>query len=190
MNRFVISIGELCTGCGACEVGCVEVHEAAGLQAYPRLHESMTVQGPMHVPCRHCEDAPCVEVCPVGAITHGDHKIDLNESICIGCTMCALACPFGAIEMHGSSMQSQQLPSPRLRDGYTLAEVLPPPTSLLDWAAGVRSVAVKCDLCYFRADGPRCVEVCPTKALRVIDTKSFAKAAASKRRRTKESTSP
>ncbi len=191
MNRFVISIGELCTGCGACEVGCVEVHEAAGLQAYPRLHESMTAQGPMHVPCRHCEDAPCVEVCPVAAITHGEHSIDLNESICIGCTMCALACPFGAIGTYGSLPQSQQLNPhrPHFHDNVATAEVLPSPRSLLDWTAGVRTVAVKCDLCFFRPEGPRCVEVCPTRALRIIDTESFAEADASRRRQTEELTS-
>ena len=94
----------------------MEVHAAVGLQAYPRLHETKTSHGIVHIQCRHCEDAPCAEVCPVAAITHGDNTIDLNESTCIGCKMCALACPFGAIASYGSSPQSQQLPH-HLRNG-------------------------------------------------------------------------
>ncbi len=177
MIHFVISLAELCKGCGACEVACTEAHAAIGLQTYPRLHEAKTPQGIMHVHCRHCEDAPCAGVCPVGAITHGDGTIDLNESTCIGCKMCALACPFGAIEAHGSSPESQQL-TDHLHNGVTAPL---PPGSLLDWSIGVRTVAVKCDLCYFHPEGPRCVEVCPTQALRIVDNESLAKAVASKR---------
>lgn len=176
MNHFVIASTELCKACGACETACVEVHAAAGLQAHPRLHAVETAQGMMHLHCRHCEDAPCAEVCPVAAITHGANSIDLNESTCIGCKMCALACPFGAIEAHGSSTESQQL--------NFEWEMAASPTSLLDWSVGVRTVAVKCDLCYFRAEGPRCVEQCPTQALRIVDSKWLAEA-----RRTAELTS-
>ena len=188
MNRFIVTVADRCTACGACEVACVNVHAAAGLQAYPRLHESRAAQRPTHVQCRHCEDAPCAEVCPVGAITRGDDSIVINESICIGCRMCALACPFGAIETSGSSLWSQQLPV--YLDGEIAASDLPPPTSLLDWSAGVRTVAVKCDLCYFRPKGPKCVEVCPTQALRIVDSESLANVVASKRRQTEELTSP
>jgi len=41
--------------------------------------------------------------------------------------------------------------------------------SLLAWNIGQKSVAVKCDLCYFREQGPACVEACPHKALVLID---------------------
>lgn len=180
MNRFVIAEAKLCTGCGTCEAACVEVHEQVGLQAYPRLHVTETPQGTMPVQCRHCEDAPCAKVCPVAAITHGAGLIELNESTCVGCKMCALACPFGAIEPHGTSPQSQQLPHPPYVGAAlpselpTTQEVPVPLSSLLDWAPGVRTVAVKCDLCYFRAEGPRCIEVCPTKALRLVDGGSLA----------------
>ena len=145
------------------------------MQAYPRLHTVAASPG-MHIQCRHCEDAPCAEVCPVAAITHGESSIDLNEGTCIGCKMCALACPFGAIEAHGSSTESQQLQHHRGEVPATASLI-----SLLDWSIGVRTVAVKCDLCRFRAEGPRCVEVCPTQALRVVDSKSLAEAAAAKR---------
>ena len=187
MNRFVVAEAKLCTGCGTCEAACVEVHERVGLQAYPRLHVTKTPQGTMPVQCRHCEDAPCAKVCPVAAITHGEGMIELNESTCVGCKMCALACPFGAIEPHGTSPQSQQLPQLPYAGTAVPSELLPqevsaPLSSLLAWAAGVRTVAVKCDLCYFRPDGPRCVEVCPTKALRLVDSDSLAASTHAKQR--------
>ncbi|MEN3039423.1 MAG: 4Fe-4S dicluster domain-containing protein, partial [Candidatus Kryptonium sp.] len=49
--------------------------------------------------CVHCEDAPCVAVCPTSAI-YRDIETNLvvyNTAKCIGCWQCAMACPFGAI---------------------------------------------------------------------------------------------
>ena len=50
--------------------------------------------------CLHCEDAPCVTVCPTGAsYKRGEDGIVLvNEDTCIGCGLCAWACPYGARE--------------------------------------------------------------------------------------------
>jgi sulfite dehydrogenase (quinone) subunit SoeB len=51
--------------------------------------------------CLHCEDAPCVTVCPTGASYKRveDGIVLVNESACIGCGLCAWACPYGAREM-------------------------------------------------------------------------------------------
>ena len=35
-------------------------------------------------------------------------------------------------------------------------------------------VAVKCDLCYFREEGPACIQVCPTKALSLVEPKDIS----------------
>jgi hydrogenase-4 component A len=40
---------------------------------------------------------------------------------------------------------------------------------LLAWEPGVKSIAVKCDLCGFRESGPVCAEVCPTEAIVLVD---------------------
>lgn len=57
----------------------------------------------VHFPksCLHCEDAPCVTVCPTGASYKRveDGIVLVNESNCIGCGLCAWACPYGAREM-------------------------------------------------------------------------------------------
>jgi len=57
----------------------------------------------VHFPksCLHCEDAPCVTVCPTGASykRSEDGIVLVDESMCIGCGLCAWACPYGAREM-------------------------------------------------------------------------------------------
>ena len=51
--------------------------------------------------CLHCEDAPCVTVCPTGASYKRveDGIVLVNEDACIGCGLCAWSCPYGAREM-------------------------------------------------------------------------------------------
>src|SRR5690606_15495911 len=57
----------------------------------------------LHFPrsCLHCEDAPCVTVCPTGASYKRaeDGIVLVNEDRCMGCGLCAWACPYGAREM-------------------------------------------------------------------------------------------
>ena len=57
----------------------------------------------VHLPksCLHCEDAPCVTVCPTGASYKraADGIVLVDEDACIGCGLCAWACPYGAREM-------------------------------------------------------------------------------------------
>ncbi|MEM6972701.1 MAG: 4Fe-4S dicluster domain-containing protein [Pseudomonadota bacterium] len=57
----------------------------------------------VHFPksCLHCEDAPCVTVCPTGASYKRveDGIVLVNEDDCMGCGLCAWACPYGAREL-------------------------------------------------------------------------------------------
>ncbi|WGH78452.1 4Fe-4S dicluster domain-containing protein [Jannaschia ovalis] len=63
----------------------------------PRL--AQTVHFPKS--CLHCEDAPCVTVCPTGASYKRveDGIVLVNEDACMGCGLCAWACPYGAREV-------------------------------------------------------------------------------------------
>ena len=178
MNRFVIAEPKLCIGCNTCMAACTVVHKAEGLQSLPRLTVTRTEVGTAPILCRHCEDAPCARVCPVGAITHQDDAIVLNETTCIGCKLCAIACPFGAITPHGTSTAGV---AGTYDNAPTQSATLNP---LLAWEIGVRSVAVKCDLCAFLEDGPVCVKVCPTHAMFVVDDRALDVAGDAKRKAT------
>ena len=61
----------------------------------------------VHFPksCLHCDDAPCVTVCPTGASYKRaeDGIVLVNEEACIGCGLCAWACPYGAREMDAAA---------------------------------------------------------------------------------------
>ncbi|XBS70715.1 4Fe-4S dicluster domain-containing protein [Acerihabitans sp. KWT182] len=185
MNRFVIAEPQRCIGCNTCMAACAQVHKAVGLQSHPRLTVTRTDEQTAPLLCRHCEDAPCARVCPVNAITHGPDCILLNESLCIGCKLCALACPFGAITPSGSKPVNMPAMFEHFIPSQQMADVPESPANmhpLLSWNAGIRSVAVKCDLCDFHPDGPQCVRVCPTDALILVSDGAVEQASLSRRR--------
>jgi sulfite dehydrogenase (quinone) subunit SoeB len=114
---------DTCVGCHACVVACKgwnDASQTSGLNdadpygAAPegaflnRVHsyEIQPDQGLarlVHLPksCLHCDDAPCVTVCPTGASYKRaeDGIVLVNEADCIGCGLCAWACPYGAREI-------------------------------------------------------------------------------------------
>lgn len=178
MNRFVIAETKRCIGCNTCMAACSLVHKAQGLQALPRLTVTRTEEGTAPILCRHCEDAPCARVCPVGAITCKDDSVVLNETTCIGCKLCAIACPFGAITPSGTGTAGV---AGTIANPPTQSATLDP---MLRWEIGVRPVAVKCDMCSFSEQGPECVRICPTKAMYVVGDDALEQAVDIKRKAT------
>lgn len=96
-------------GCGLCEVYCVTAHSKskdvllAHKHETPRATARCTVEREGAVSfalqCRHCDRALCIEACMTGAMHRDpatgavDHEVDR----CVGCYMCVMACPNGAI---------------------------------------------------------------------------------------------
>ncbi|MCL4495799.1 MAG: 4Fe-4S binding protein [Firmicutes bacterium] len=102
-----------CIGCFSCEVSCKMQKD---LPVGPRLMRVIQI-GPYkikaqggdqfrtaYVPmnCRQCEPAPCIEVCPTGAMQRRekDGIVFVAEELCIGCKSCIAACPFGAPQLN------------------------------------------------------------------------------------------
>ncbi len=99
---------ERCLGCRNCEVYCALEHSmsknlftAIFEKPLPIRRVSVESSGTTSIPiqCRHCEEAPCVDTCPSGAMRRDlvTGIVLLNQDRCIGCWMCAVVCPFGAI---------------------------------------------------------------------------------------------
>jgi Fe-S-cluster-containing hydrogenase component 2 len=141
---------------------CTLVHKEQGLTPFPRLFITPTPEGSVPLQCRHCAEAPCVQVCPVDAIQVQGPVILLDEKRCVGCGICVLACPFGCIEIH---TERQPAVSEGSRVTSTMARMLPGDQE----GKRTRQVAIKCDLCHFRLEGPVCISVCPTKTLQLLD---------------------
>jgi formate dehydrogenase iron-sulfur subunit len=96
--------------------------------------------------CYHCENAPCVSVCPTDSLIKTDEEfVDVREDLCVGCQYCLSACPFGAPQFPGED------------DGA--AQVF-----------GTGGKMDKCTMCEERQDvgkGPACAEECSTDAILV-----------------------
>ena len=69
-------------------------------EAHPRLSEAVRTL-PLPVLCNHCENPPCVRVCPTKAtFKRADGVVMMDYHRCIGCRFCMAACPYGARSMN------------------------------------------------------------------------------------------
>lgn len=114
---FVINV-KRCVGCKTCTVSCkMENTVAAGLARIRVLddHQAEVFDKPtgtypnpvrnfVPVPCQHCDNAPCVPVCPTGASKkREDGIVYVVKEDCIGCGVCVAACPYGSRQMDKES---------------------------------------------------------------------------------------
>lgn len=100
-----------CVGCRSCELACAVVHSQSkelftAIKEYPKPKTRIRVVYlwdlglPSPLNCRHCEQAPCIQVCPTRALERdADGAVILDPLKCIGCLTCAVACPFGIPEI-------------------------------------------------------------------------------------------
>ncbi|MCB1330541.1 MAG: 4Fe-4S binding protein [Maritimibacter sp.] len=66
------------------------------------------------VMCQHCENPPCVDVCPTGAsMQRIDGIVQVDKHICIGCRYCMMACPFKARSFVHEPLTDQSVNAPR-----------------------------------------------------------------------------
>ncbi|MBI4615001.1 MAG: 4Fe-4S dicluster domain-containing protein [Planctomycetes bacterium] len=104
-----------CIGCHACTVACkAENHVPLGSfrtwvkyvesGEFPVVRRSFAV-----LRCNQCTAAPCVEICPVAALSkRSDGIVDVDPRFCIGCKACMQACPYDALYLNESTGTAQK----------------------------------------------------------------------------------
>ena len=95
-----------CIGCQACTVSCIQenvVPEGSFrtvVSTYSvKVNDSVQPAGTYVLPrlCNHCDEPPCVPVCPVSATyKRADGIVVVNNERCVGCAYCVQACPYDA----------------------------------------------------------------------------------------------
>ena len=178
MTRYVM-IADLrrCVGCQTCTAACKETNgtppgvqwrRVLDLEAgdYPDVSRVFVPTG-----CQHCDDPPCLTACPSTATgQRADGIVTIDDSLCIGCGYCAMACPYEA---------RYKVESARFAYGATAIV-----SEQARFDPAKIGIATKCSFCVGRIDAglaagkvpgrdpeatPACVNSCLSGALRFGD---------------------
>ncbi len=92
-----------CVGCQTCTAACRHANATPPGVQWRRVLDVETGEYPdvrrtfLPVGCQHCDDPPCLDVCPTKATTkRADGIVAIDYELCIGCAYCAVACPYQA----------------------------------------------------------------------------------------------
>lgn len=149
---FVVDL-KRCIGCDTCAVACkmenniplgqfrLVVHEFKNNIPSNRATNQQDNPDQFWVPsmCHHCDNAPCIAVCPTEALyaNASDGMVNLDTTKCIGCARCGEVCPYDAISY--------------------------------DPKIGTADKCTMCDHRVKEQLDPMCVVVCPTRAIHFGD---------------------
>ena len=169
-HKWVMVIDQSkCNGCGHCINACRAENDVDPDKAWTRVIAQDPIAGEavyLPMPCMQCADAPCVDICPVGASSYRpDGIVVMDYDKCIGCRYCQLACPYDARSFNWKTFTGD---NPAVPDwGEPGVERRP------------RGVVEKCSFCFHRIDRglaqglvpgvdaaatPACVVACPPGA--------------------------
>lgn len=158
-----------CIGCNYCTYGCLAVNDVRPDVPWNEVRVQTELAGGkiyLPRPCMHCENPPCVAVCPVQATyRRSDGLVVMDYDRCIGCRYCMVACPYEARHFNWEEWAgtNQYVPD------FGLPEVPRRP----------RGVVEKCTFCLQRIERgltsglvpgvdreatPACVVECPVEA--------------------------
>ena len=150
---LLIDSNQCASGCTACVTACNEEHGLDvrhGPETDAQWIRKVTLRdrhtgrvSTLPVMCQHCDEPPCVDVCPTGAsFKRADGIVLVDKHTCIGCRYCIVACPFKARSFIHEELDNQKPHAPR---GKGTVEA--------------------CTLCVHRVDAeeqrdPACAEAC------------------------------
>ena len=175
---MLIDASKCVSGCNACVQACNDEH---GLRGHDRpktdaqwirkvrlRDKESGRETSLPLMCQHCEDPPCVDVCPTGAsFRRADGIVLVDKHSCIGCRYCMFACPYKARSFIHESLDDQK-----------------------PWSPRGKGTVESCNLCVHRIDEdkgrlPACAEACAREGHHAIlfgdlnnPTSSVAKAMA------------
>ncbi len=166
VRRWVMAIDlRRCDGCQGideppqCTQACIEGHLAPEPMEWIQVYErELPLGGTQFVPtpCQHCQNAPCLNVCPVGAtFATPEGVILIDQDRCIGCRICMAACPY---DRRFFNWGDAPVPPESQLVNYHVDHQIP----------AQRGTVMKCDLCPDMARVgklPYCAQACPTNAI-------------------------
>ncbi len=190
-----------CMGCKSCVEACkIENNTGEGMfwmhvfrketGTYPNVRWTFTPR-----PCQHCDNAPCVKVCPVGARFKREDGLVLTDfDRCIGCRYCEVACPYGVNYFNWKKPERNQYYDWEGKEGDNvygaggvqdnIGKAIPPYQNpdhekkygedkrLVSGGHHYKGVVGKCTFCVHRIDKgllPACVATCPVQTLHFGD---------------------
>ncbi|MCA8867412.1 MAG: 4Fe-4S dicluster domain-containing protein [Rhodobacteraceae bacterium] len=148
---LLIDVGKCTSDCTACVTACSTENgwqdtghpetDAQWIRKVDLVDDATGHELSLPMMCQHCDDAPCIDVCPTTAsFKRADGIVLVDKHICIGCRYCMMACPYKARSFVHEPVRGQKTYAPR---GQGTVE--------------------SCTLCVHRVDrgdSPACVEAC------------------------------
>ena len=166
-----------CVGCQTCTAACRHANATPpGVQwrrvldmefgEYPDVRRAFVPVG-----CQHCDDPPCMDVCPTTATRkRADGIVTIDYDLCIGCAYCAVACPVPGAPQDDARRHSPTASRWRTRrSAATTRGSRSPPSARSASTASTRGSRRACGPASIPEATPACVNACITQTLQFGD---------------------
>jgi len=159
-KKFVMVIDlSRCKNLKKCQAACDHVHHVHPGQHWIKVHSMQDAEtsAPYWQPstCMHCDEPPCVKVCPVDAtFKRQDGIVLIDNDRCIGCRFCMAACPYSTRVFNWEEpvLDAEQ------------KSMVPTHSSCETSLPQKKGTVSKCDFCpdmVRKGELPHCVSACP-----------------------------